>query len=180
MRIIGGTKKGIRLSPPKGLPVRPTTDMAKESLFNILTHRMNFEGLKVLDLFAGTGNLSFEFASRGVVKVISIDSHIKCVQYLKKIALEQGFKKMLAHKEDVFAYLKNWESDDSFDLVFADPPYAMNGLGTLPDLILEKNILREAGTLIVEHSSKFSFKDHKAFAEQRVYGQSCFSFFVKS
>ncbi len=180
MRIIGGTKKGIRLSPPKGLPVRPTTDMAKESLFNILANRMDFEGLQVLDLFAGTGNLSFEFSSRGVAKVISIDSHIKCVQYLKKIALEQGFKQMQASQADVFTYLKNWESEDGFNLIFADPPYAMNGLGSLPTLILSKKMLKEKGVLIIEHSNKFSFKDHVSFLEQRVYGQSCFSFFVEN
>src|ERR1700712_2356290 len=106
MRIIGGTLRGLRLNPPKNLPVRPTTDMAKEALFNILQHQIDFEDLKVLDLFSGTGNISLEFASRGAAQVISVDRSIHCVNYLKDTARQHKLERIKAYKEDVFKYLQ--------------------------------------------------------------------------
>lgn len=175
MRIIGGILKGLRLNPPKNLPVRPTTDMAKEALFNILQNQIDFEGLRVLDLFSGTGNISVEFASRGAEQVVSVDRSIQCVHYLKDMARQHGLTTIKAFKEDVFKYLEL--ETDQFDLVFADPPYDLNKIPELPKIIFNKNLVAPEGLLIVEHQSLQNLSNHPAFTEQRKYGHSSFSFF---
>jgi 16S rRNA (guanine966-N2)-methyltransferase len=175
MRIIGGTLKGLRLNPPKNLPVRPTTDLAKEALFNILLNQVEFEGLRVLDLFSGTGNISLEFASRGAVEVVSVDRSIQCVHYLKDCARQHGLTHIKTFKDDVFKYLQL--ETEQFDLVFADPPYDLNRIPEIPKIIFEKNLLQPDGLLIVEHQSMQNLSNHPAFIEQRKYGHSSFSFF---
>ena len=175
MRIIGGSLRGLRLNPPKNLPVRPTTDLAKEALFNILQNQIDFEGIHVLDLFSGTGNISMEFASRGAEKVISIDRSIHCVNYLKDCSRQHGLLQIKTYKEDVFKYL-NIESD-KYDLIFADPPYDLNRIPELPKIIFERNILKDDGLLIIEHQSMQNLSNHPQFVEQRKYGHSSFSFF---
>ncbi len=176
MRIISGTHKGKRLTAPKKLPVRPTTDMAKEALFNILNNRFYFNELKVLDLFSGTGNISYEFASRGVDDITAIDAFPGCVQYISKTARELDFS-IRAIKADVFKYLER--STERFDLIFADPPYAFETSEFLkiPDLVFQKEMLLEDGVLIVEHSEQTDLSAHPRFSEQRKYGGSIFSFF---
>jgi len=178
MRIIGGTLKGLRLNPPKNLPVRPTTDLAKEALFNILQNQVDFEGIRVLDLFSGTGNISMEFASRGAGQVISVDRSIHCVNYLKDTARQHGLTNIKAYKEDVFKYLEL--ETEQFDMVFADPPYDLNRIPEIPGIIFDKNLLVPGGLLIVEHQSMQNLSQHPAFVEQRRYGHSSFSFFSKS
>src|ERR1700688_525395 len=175
MRIIGGKLKGLRLNPPKNLPVRPTTDLAKEALFNILQNQIEFEGLRVLDLFSGTGNISLEFASRGAEQVISVDRSIQCVHYLKDTARQHGLNDIKVYKDDVFKYLLH--ETEQFDLIFADPPYDLNRIPEIPKIIFEKNILAPGGLLIVEHQSLQNLSNHPAFVEQRKYGHSSFSFF---
>lgn len=175
MRIIGGSLKGLRLNPPKNLPVRPTTDLAKEALFNILQNKIEFEGIKVLDLFSGTGNISMEFASRGAEQVISVDRSIHCVHYIKDTARQHGLTSIRAFKDDVFKYLKL--ETEQFDLIFADPPYDMNMIPEIPKIIFEKNLLLPDGLLIVEHQSMQNLSNHPSFTEQRKYGHSSFSFF---
>jgi 16S rRNA (guanine(966)-N(2))-methyltransferase RsmD len=175
MRIIGGSLKGLRLNPPKNLPVRPTTDLAKEALFNILLNQIEFEGIKVLDLFAGTGNISLEFASRGASEVISVDRSIHCVNYLKDTSRQHKLTQIKTYREDVFKYL-NIETE-RYDLIFADPPYDLNRIPDLPKVIFEKNLLKPDGLLIVEHQSLQNLSNHPAFVEQRKYGHSSFSFF---
>jgi 16S rRNA (guanine966-N2)-methyltransferase len=175
MRIIGGTLKGLRLNPPKNLPVRPTTDLAKEALFNILQNQIEFEGIKVLDLFSGTGNISMEFASRGAAQVVSVDRSIHCVHYLKDTARQHGLTSITAFKDDVFKYLQL--ETEQFDLIFADPPYDLNQIPEIPKIIFEKKLLAEDGLLIVEHQSMQNLSNHPAFVEQRKYGHSSFSFF---
>lgn len=175
MRIIGGTLKGLKLNPPKNLPVRPTTDMAKEALFNILQNQIDFEGLRVLDLFSGTGNISLEFASRGAAQIVSVDRSMQCVHYLKDTARQHELTQIKTYKEDVFKYL-NLETDQ-FDLVFADPPYDLNKIPEIPKLVFSKNLLAPGGLLIVEHQSLQNLSNHPAFTEQRTYGHSSFSFF---
>jgi 16S rRNA (guanine(966)-N(2))-methyltransferase RsmD len=175
MRIIGGSLKGLRLNPPKNLPVRPTTDLAKEALFNILLNQIEFEGIKVLDLFAGTGNISLEFASRGASEVISVDRSIHCVNYLKDTSRQHKLTQIKTYREDVFKYL-NIETEQ-YDLIFADPPYDLNRIPDLPKAIFEKNLLKPDGLLIVEHQSLQNLSNHPAFVEQRKYGHSSFSFF---
>lgn len=175
MRIIGGVLKGLRLNPPKNLPVRPTTDLAKEALFNILLNQIEFEGIKVLDLFSGTGNISLEFASRGANLVMSVDRSIQCIHYLKDTARQHKLEQIKTFKADVFKYLQL--ETDQYDLIFADPPYDLNQIPEIPKIIFDKNLLKPEGLLIVEHQSLQNLSNHPAFVEQRKYGHSSFSFF---
>ena len=175
MRIIGGTLKGLRLNTPKNLPVRPTTDLAKEALFNILLNQIEFEDIKVLDLFSGTGNISLEFASRGASLVMSIDRSIQCIHYLKDTARQHKLEQIKTFKADVFKYLQL--ETDQYDLIFADPPYDLNQIPEIPKIIFDKNLLKPGGLLIVEHQSLQNLSNHPAFVEQRKYGHSSFSFF---
>jgi 16S rRNA (guanine966-N2)-methyltransferase len=176
MRIISGKYKGRRISPPKGLPVRPTTDMSKEALFNVLNNHFSFENLKVLDLFAGTGNISYEFASRGSTPITSVDGDFGCVKFIKQVAAEYDFN-IAATKSDVFAYLEKCKT--SYDIIFADPPYALDQktFEKIVLLIFEKGLLNEDGMMVIEHS-KYTKLDHMInFSFQKTYGGSIFSFF---
>jgi 16S rRNA (guanine966-N2)-methyltransferase len=175
MRIIGGKLRGLRLNPPKNLPVRPTTDLAKEALFNILQNQMEFEGIKVLDLFCGTGNISLEFASREAEKVIAVDRSIHCINYVKDTTRQHRLDQIKTYKADVFKFLEI--ETEQFDLIFADPPYDLNRIPELPKVIFEKGLLLPGGLLIVEHQSLQNLSNHAAFVEQRKYGHSSFSFF---
>jgi 16S rRNA (guanine(966)-N(2))-methyltransferase RsmD len=176
MRIISGKYKGRRISPPKGLPVRPTTDMSKEALFNVLNNHFNFEGLKILDLFAGTGNISYEFASRGSTPITSVDGDFGCVKFIKQIAAEYDFN-IAATKSDVFTYLERCKT--SYDIIFADPPYGFDQkiFEKIIELVFEKELLNEEGMMIIEHSkyTKLEHMTHLSF--QKSYGGSIFSFF---
>ncbi|MDG2432813.1 RsmD family RNA methyltransferase [Flavobacterium sp.] len=176
MRIISGKYKGRRINPPKGLPVRPTTDMSKEALFNVLNNHFSFEGLKVLDLFAGTGNISYEFASRGSSPITSVDGDFGCVKFIKQTAAEYDFP-IAATKSDVFKFLER--NNATFDIVFADPPYGLDQatFEKIVLLIFEKNTLSEEGMMIIEHS-KYTKLDHMPhFSFQKSYGGSIFTFF---
>ena len=177
MRIIGGRLKGLRLNPPKNLPVRPTTDLAKEALFNILLNKIEFEGIKVLDLFSGTGNISLEFASRGASEVVSVDRSQQCIFYLKDTARQHGLGQIKTFKADVLKYLQL--ETEQYGLIFADPPYDLNQKPELPKVIFDRNLLLPGGVLIVEHQSLQNLSNHPAFLEQRKYGHSSFSFFEK-
>jgi 16S rRNA (guanine966-N2)-methyltransferase len=176
MRIISGKYKGRRIFPPKGLPVRPTTDMSKEALFNVLNNHFSFEGLKILDLFAGTGNISFEFASRGSTPITSVDADFGCVKFIKQVATEYDFN-IAATRSDVFKFLER--NNASYDIIFADPPYALDQ-ATFEKIILlvfEKNTLQESGMMVIEHS-KYTKLDHMIhFSFKKSYGGSIFSFF---
>ncbi|MBA4744611.1 MAG: 16S rRNA (guanine(966)-N(2))-methyltransferase RsmD [Muricauda sp.] len=176
MRIISGKYKGKRLTAPKKLPVRPTTDMAKEALFNILNNRFYFDELKVLDLFSGTGNISFEFASRGTEKITAVDDHQACVRYISKTAQELDFT-INTVKSDVFKFLQ--KTPEKFDLIFADPPYDFDTKQFLniANLVFEQGLLLDDGLLIIEHSDQTNLSEHPKFSEQRKYGGSIFSFF---
>jgi len=175
MRIIGGRLKGLRLNPPNGLPVRPTTDMAKEALFNILQNQIDFEGIRVLDLFSGTGNLSLEFASRDAFEVIAVDKSIRCIHYLKDMAKQHGLDQIKTYNADVFKYLDL--ETETYDLIFADPPYDLSRIPEIIKIVFEKKLLSPDGILIVEHQSMQNLSNHPAFSEQRKYGHSAFSFF---
>ena len=176
MRIIGGKIGGLRLNPPTNLPVRPTTDIAKEALFNILQNRLEFDGLNCLDLFAGTGNISFELASRGVEHVDSVDLHFKCVQYITDTAKKMKLEQINARKADVFKFINSCKS--TYDLIFADPPYDIPKLPQLPKLVFDNNLLNNNGLLIVEHPSTRQMEEHPNFIETRKYGYSSFSFYA--
>jgi 16S rRNA (guanine(966)-N(2))-methyltransferase RsmD len=176
VRIISGKYKGRRIFPPKGLPVRPTTDMSKEALFNVLNNHFSFEGLKILDLFAGTGNISFEFASRGSTPITSVDADFGCVKFIKQVADEYDFN-IAATKSDVFKFLER--NNATYDIIFADPPYALDQktFDKIVLLVFEKNTLQEDGMMIIEHS-KYTKLDHLIhFSFKKTYGGSIFSFF---
>ena len=176
MRIISGSHKG-RILRPEGLPVRPTTDMAKESLFNILNNYIDFEEVKVLDLFAGTGNISMEFASRNASSVLSVDVNGRCVDYILKMITELKFKNLSAIRANVFAFLAR--PAGSYDVIFADPPYDLEEREKIPLLIFGNNWLAEDGWFIMEHDKRINFKDHPFFYEERQYGKIHFTFFSK-
>jgi len=176
MRIISGKYKGRRISPPKNLPVRPTTDMSKEALFNVLNNHFNFSELKVLELFAGTGSISYEFASRGCKPILCVDGDMGCVNFIKKTAKEFEFD-ITAIKSDVFKFLE--KHTGNYDIIFADPPYGMSQkeFEKIIELILENELLNEEGMLVVEHS-KYTKLDHMAnYSFQKNYGGSVFTFF---
>lgn len=175
MRIIGGKYKGRIIHPPNGLDVRPTTDLAKESLFNILNNKIDFEDIAVLDLFAGTGNISLEFASRGAAKVISIELNHKNAAFVDKTATDFGFQNLTVRKMNVFSFLKNYKM--KFDIIFADPPYEMKETAGIPDLVFANSLLLEEGWLIVEHDKTLNFSNHPNFSDERKYGKVHFSFF---
>ena len=149
MRIIAGTLRGRRLEPPQNLPVRPTTDMARESLFNILNNYVDYEECAVMDLFAGTGAVSLEFISRGAREVTSIDRNAQCTDFIKRSAAKFGVGNLHVVRADVFDLLKR--ANRKFDIVFADPPYAIEGLASLPDLVFERGVLTDDGIFVLEH-----------------------------
>uniref|UniRef100_UPI00404B1988 RsmD family RNA methyltransferase n=2 Tax=Flavobacterium sp. TaxID=239 RepID=UPI00404B1988 len=176
MRIVSGTHKSRKITAPKNLPVRPTTDLAKEALFNILNNQFNFSEISVLDLFSGTGNISYEFASRGSKNIIAVDAHYGCVQFIKKTAETFGME-MDVYKSDVFAYLER--NKKTFDLIFADPPYDLKqeDFERIVHLNFENKNLNEEGLLIIEHAKQTSLAHLKQYSYQKNYGNSVFSFF---
>lgn len=175
MRIIGGKLKGIRLQPPANLPVRPTTDMAKEALFNILNNQFDFESCTILDLFSGTGNLTFEFASRNAEKILAIDMDYGCVNWVKSTAKKYEFNQIEVRKGDVFKLLNQMTS--SYDIIFADPPYNMPNIPQIPVLVAAQKLLKPDGLLVVEHQSNMKLNSQPGYTETRKYGNSSFSFF---
>lgn len=176
MRIISGKYKGKRLNAPKNLPVRPTTDMAKEALFNILYNRYDFDEISVCDLFAGTGNISFEFASRGAKQITSVDQNPGCVHFMHKIDQELNLNLSVVRSE-VFRYLD--KTHQTFDVIFADPPYhlPLEDFQTLVLTVFKKNLLNENGLLIVEHAKQTDLSLMANFVQVKTYGSNCFSFF---
>ena len=176
MRIISGKFKGRRISAPKNLPVRPTTDMSKEALFNVLNNHFNFDELKVLDLFSGTGNISYEFASRGSQNITSVDADFGCVKFIKQTAVEFDFN-IAAIKSDVLQYIERCNS--TYDIIFADPPYGFDQktFEKIVVSIFKNGLLLENGMMIIEHS-KYTKLDHlEHFSFKKSYGGSIFSFF---
>lgn len=176
MRIISGKYKGRRIMAPKKLPVRPTTDMSKEALFNILNNHFNFADLKILDLFSGTGNISYEFASRGSEPIISVDADYGCISFIKKTATEFEFD-ITAIKSDVFQYLERAKGE--FDIIFSDPPYNLEqaDFEKINTLVFENELLATDGMLVIEHSKHTKLDHLSHFSFQKNYGGSVFSFF---
>lgn len=178
MRIISGIYGGRRLSPPKNITARPTTDFAKESLFNLLNNRMDFEGIDVLDLFAGTGGIGIECVSRGAREVTAVEiAHVQ-QNWIISCCRQLGIKNLSVIRGDVFKFLHACRT--KYNLIFADPPYALEELPTLPDVILSQNILKEDGWLVIEHGKDTDFTSHPNHIETRTYGSVHFSFFQHS
>lgn len=177
MRIISGQYKGRAINPPRNLRARPTTDFAKENLFNVLGNLVDFEACDVLDLFAGTGSISYEFASRGAKSVTSVEINGVHHNFIRQTAASLGIRNLFAVKANAFLYLRSCPKQ--FDLVFSDAPYDLEGSEQIIDLVLEGNLLREEGFLVFEHSKGKDFSEHPNFWQQRSYGSVQFSFFKK-
>ena len=174
MRIIGGSHKGKEIAADNKLKLRPTTDFAKEGLFNILSNRCDLELFEVLDLFAGTGSISYEFVSRGCKTVHSVEIDARHVAYIRNTAKKFGFDNMRVIRNDAFKFLNICKMQ--YDIVFADPPYEMQNIEKIPQLVFERGILKKNGILIVEHSKRNDFSLFENFLENRRYGNVCFSF----
>lgn len=176
MRIVSGSLKGRRFSPPKSFKARPTTDFAKENLFNVLNNTVDFTALKVLDLFGGTGSISYEFCSRGSKDVTCVELSYNHFKFIKKTAEELDLDSQLRIiKGDAFKFVE--KTHEKFDLIFADPPYDLKSADQIPDLILEHKLLSQDGLLIFEHSGRITFNHHANFIENRENGKVIFTFF---
>lgn len=175
IRIISGKHRGRRIAAPRNLPVRPTTDMAKESLFNILNNHFYFDEIKVLDLCAGTGNISYELASRGCTDISAVDADNACTKFIEKTAEQLNFQGFEVYRSDIFQFIA--KAYKSYDLIFADPPFDFDKYDELVDQVFFKNLVAENGMLVIEHQSRKSLDELPHFLEKRKYGNVTFSFF---
>jgi 16S rRNA (guanine966-N2)-methyltransferase len=176
MRIVSGKWKGKRIVAPKNLPTRPTTDFAKEGLFNILNNRFFFDDLRVLDLFAGTGNIAYEFASRGAGEITCVDQNKGCMRFIGEMADDLGAN---IQPVQLDAWLFVQKTTTSYDIVFADPPYDWDKHEALAEAIIQKGFLKEGGEAIIEHSADTDLSHLPGFFEHRKYGHVHFSFFSR-
>lgn len=177
MRIIGGRLKGQTIKLPVSYAARPTTDFAREGLFNILGNEYEFEDLKILDLFGGTGAISYEFASRGASRVYCVEMSRDNASFIKTEAVRLGLDNVTMVRDNVFDFLPVCR--EKFDVIFADPPYALEGLETIPDKVFARDILHPGCYFILEHGDGHSFRNHPYFVKERSYGRVHFTFFVK-
>ncbi len=175
MRIVSGTHRGRVITPPRNLRARPTTDFAKENIFNVLGNMFDLEGVDVLDLFAGTGSISYEFASRGAANVTSVEINAVHYNFICETAKKFGFSSIHPVKANVFLYLKS--ASKKFDIIFSDAPYDLDGAEAVIDLVLDNDFLREGGVLVFEHSKDKDLSSHPGFVRERTYGSVRFSFF---
>lgn len=175
MRIVGGKYKGRHFNPGKSFKARPTTDLAKESLFNILQNRINFDQIKVLDLFSGTGSISFEFASRGCTDITAVELNSQHYRFIHDVINKLGEKGITVVKSNAFGFIK--QATKNYNLIFADPPYDHPKFAEIPKLVLSSNILDKDGLFILEHPKNFDFSEYAEFKELRRYGSVHFSFF---
>ena len=174
MRIIAGSLKGRRL-PAFKMAVRPTTDFGKEALFNLIEHKAMIADCSFLDLFSGTGSISYEFISRGAAKGLCVDMSAKTQAYRLKCIKQLEIENLVSIRRDVFKFLG--KCNEQFDIIFADPPYQLKEVTLIPDLIYDNNLLKENGLLIVEHSKEIDFSKHPHFDESRNYSAVHLSFF---
>ncbi|MBI1182974.1 16S rRNA (guanine(966)-N(2))-methyltransferase RsmD [bacterium] len=175
MRIIAGTKKGHPIKAPNNLPTRPTTDRSKESLFNILVNWYDFDSCDVLDIYAGTGNITYEFCSRGAKSVVCVDRFKGCTDFIKSETEKLGFSQAKVVRDDVIDFLKHCRQ--SFDIIFADPPFATRDYELIHQLVFEKSLLNKNGIFVMEHHSVHDFSKLAHFLQSRHYGQNVMSFY---
>lgn len=175
MRVISGKFKGRKFQAPSNIRARPTTDMAREGLFNVLNQKIDLDGLTVLDLFAGTGSVSLEFLSRGAEHVTAIDMDLTSKKHLEKVKKNWGLTNLKVVKANAFSLAK--KANQAFDLVFADPPYSHKKFEEIPEIIMESGWLRDDSLFILEHSDAFDFSSRKNFLEHRNFGNVNFSLF---
>jgi 16S rRNA (guanine966-N2)-methyltransferase len=179
MRIIGGEHGGRKINPPNKMPyTRPTTDIAKEGLFNVLQHQLDFEELKTLDLFGGTGSISYELASRGVPDLTIVEKDTQMYEFIKKTTEVFRIENMKVIKSDVFKFIGN--CTDKFDFIFAGPPYALTNIDDLPKLVFEKQLLNKEGRFVLEHTPRNNYKTFPFYKSEKSYGTTIFSIFVEN
>lgn len=176
MRIIGGLHKGYVLKQPKLEPTRPTTNIAKEALFSIIDNYFNFDNIKVLDLFGGTGSISYEFGSRGCTDITTVELHHEAIKFIEKTSEKLKLEGHKIIQLNVLDYIENCR--ESYDIIFAGPPYKMPEIPTLPDRILKRGMIEGKGWFILEHDPKYNFDHHPNLWKRRNYGQTNFSIFV--
>ena len=176
MRIVSGIYKSRRFEVPKNFKARPTTDFAKENLFNVIGNLIDLEDAVALDLFAGTGNISFEFLSRGCKEVICVEKDPVHHAFIQKVGKELKTEDLIAIKGDVFTFLNSCKQ--TFDVIFADPPYALKDLARVPELVLSGNLLNPEGIFIMEHPKEYDFSELPFFYQKRIYGAVNFSIFI--
>ncbi len=178
MRIVSGTCKGRIINPPAAFKARPTTDFAKENIFNVIANWFDIEELDVLDLFSGTGAISYEFASRGAKSVTSVEMNAIHQSFIKKTAENLKLPQIKSMRMNAFTFLKSCRLD--YDFIFADPPYDLEGIDAIPDIVFQKNMLREEGWFVFEHSKAKDYSSHPNFQSKRSYGSVNFSIFVNN
>ncbi|MGQ8338299.1 RsmD family RNA methyltransferase [Sunxiuqinia sp. A32] len=177
MRIVGGKYRGRQFHPGKAFKARPTTDMAKESIFNILQNKIDFDTIKVLDLFAGTGSISFEFASRGCTDITAVELNYNHFKFIKDTVEKLGEKGVKVIKGNAFQFVQ--KDVQQYDIVFADPPYDHPRFSEIPEMILKSNLIKESGLFILEHSKNYDFSMLPNYSETRKYGSVHFAIFNK-
>lgn len=178
MRIVSGKLKGRQIPVRKNFTARPTTDFAKESLFNILNNYIDFEETEVLDLFSGTGSISYEFASRGCPKIIAVEKDYRSCEFIRQTAKNLNIESIRVVKADFFAFMKI--CNESFDIVFADPPYQLENIHEIPNAVMNSKALKAGAWFILEHGKDNVFNNQSGFKEMRNYGGVYFSIFEKS
>jgi 16S rRNA (guanine(966)-N(2))-methyltransferase RsmD len=177
MRIIGGEHGGRKFNPPSKMPyTRPTTDVAKEGLFNILENNLDISTLKTLDLFGGTGSISYELASRGAKDMTVVEKDVSMYEFIRKTSETLKLENFKLIKMDVFRFIQ--QCTEKFDLIFAGPPYALTNIDDLPKLIFEKQLLNPKGWFVLEHEPKNDYKKFPFYKTERNYGTTIFSIFI--
>jgi 16S rRNA (guanine966-N2)-methyltransferase len=177
MRIIGGEWGGRKIHPPSRMPyTRPTTDIAKEGLFNILQSNIELEGMKTLDLFGGTGSISFELASRGATDLTIVEKDTRMLAFIHETSEGLGLSRLKVVSSDVFRFLKN--TKEQYDFIFAGPPYALETIDQLPEYIVSRNLLKEKGWFVLEHTPRNRYSGYPFFVTERNYGTTIFSIFI--
>ncbi len=178
MRIIGGDFRGRRFTPPAKTPARPTTDIAKEGLFNTLINMIDMEGIKTCDLFGGTGSISYELASRGAGELTLIEQDRGNILFINKTVKELGVAdRFNIIKGEVFRFMK--QSTEQYDFIFAGPPYALDAIDEIPALLFEKKMLAPGGIFVLEHTPRNDYQDHPRFLKMKNYGTTVFSYFTQ-
>ena len=177
MRIIGGALGGRKINPPAKMPLtRPTTDIAKEGLFNIIQSNRGIEGMKTLDLFGGTGSISFELASRGAGDLSIVEKNQAMEMFIRETAEKLGLTNLKVFRSDVFRFLKT--TGDQYDFIFAGPPYALDTIDRIPEIIVQKNLLKKNGWFVLEHTPRNHYENYPLFAAERHYGTTFFFIFI--
>ncbi len=176
MRIVSGAYKGRTIPVRKNFPSRPTTDFAKENIFNVISNYFDFEDLEVLDLFSGTGSISYEFASRGCKSIFAVEKDFQSIRFIKSVVTDLKYENIKVIKGDAFKYVEHI-GEEKYDIVFADPPYDLENLALLPKLVLTRKIVKKEGWFILEHGKNYQFNDIEYFSETRKYGSVHFSIF---